>query len=141
MVPGIFSVSLTVTDGTNSHTETKEDNVRVVVYDQRIDNSDTPYYHYSNRTILFRQVDEIPKNELKYSRLFYESCSTGPYYLETFTHGIVFYTLQSSAALCSVPYLRGYMVDGKSDYELWQLCQDIEPKYDYYDFSKLPSEQ
>jgi PKD repeat protein len=140
--PGTYTVSLTVTDSdNNSHTEIKEDYVHVVLYNQIIDNRNTPYYHYGSRTILFRQVDEIPPDQLRYSRLFYESCSTGPYYLETFNRGIVFYTLSSAGGYAAVPYLRAYMVEGKSDYELWRQSQDLEPKYDYYNFNKYPWEQ
>ncbi len=141
--PGLYTVSLTVTDAdANSDTKTKQNFVRAVVFDETIDNLDYPTKHYGSRTILFRKELEIPKEEMKYSRLFYASCNTGSYYLPTFNRGIVFYSLWSLAGHGSRAYLRAYIEgEAKTDQELWEIVQDAEPGYDYYDFNKLPSEQ
>jgi hypothetical protein len=78
---------------------------------------------------------------LRYSRLFYESCNTGNYYLDTFSHGIVFYTVNLSEGRAFFTYLGAYLDGNKTDREIWELMQDREPVYDYYDFSKLSSDQ
>jgi len=139
--PGLHTVSLTVTDGSDGHTETKEYFVRSLVgLEKNIDNVDYPKTHFGSKTILFRSELEIPKEDLKYTRLFYNSCNTGNYYLDTFSHGLVYYTLNLSDAALSNPYLKAYL-EGKNNQEIWELLQSIDPVYDYYDFSKTPSEQ
>ena len=77
---------------------------------------------------------------IKQSRLLYVSCNTGRYYLDTFQHGIVFYTVGNAGGTPAPVYLKAYL-EGKSDYEIWRLMQNVDPKYDYYDFSKRPNEQ
>ncbi len=54
----------------------------------------------------------------------------------------MFYSVEDpvSGEIGMSQYLRAYM-EGKSDYELWQILQDLEPLYDYYDFTKTPSQQ
>jgi hypothetical protein len=83
---------------------------------------------------------EIPKEELRFSRLFYDSCNSGPYYLSSLAHGIVFYSVSSAEGLGALIYLRGHM-EGKTDEELYALVQEAQPKYDYYNFNKYPWEQ
>ena len=109
-------------------------------YDNEIDNVDYPKAHYDYRTILFRREPAIPEEELKYDRLFYLSCSTGNYYIDTFHRGIMFYTTGGTGAGGMHRYLQAYL-EGKSDEEIWEILQDYHAKYDYYDFNKLPSEQ
>jgi PKD repeat protein len=136
--PGIYTVSLTVTDS-NGHTstETKENLIRASIYDKRIDDV-IPTKHYGNRTCLIRREDDIPKEEMKFRRMFYDSCNSGVYYLDTIGRGIVFYTVVSADASGHLLYLKGYM-EGKSDQELWAIVQDHDPgKYDYYNFNQLP---
>jgi PKD repeat protein len=74
--PGIYTVSLTVSDnGTDeTSTETKEDLVRVVIYDKNIDNVDYPRVHFSSKTILSRKELEIQPEEMRYTRMLYDSC-------------------------------------------------------------------
>jgi hypothetical protein len=110
------------------------------LYDKSIDNVDYPKVHYGSKTILFRKDPDIAKEDLRYKRLFYEGCNTGNYFLDTFSHGIVFYTINTSHARGFWVYLKNYM-DGKSDQQIWQLMQARDPIYDYYDFNKLPSQQ
>lgn len=104
-----------------------------------IDNVDYPPGHIGSKTILFRKDLDIPKEEMKYSRLFYSACSSGIYYLGTFNRGIVFYTLATADAHV-YNYLKAYL-EGKSDEQIWQTLQSYDPIFDYYDFNKLPSEQ
>jgi PKD repeat protein/lysophospholipase L1-like esterase len=139
--PGNYNVRLTVTDKSgNTSTEYKPNFVLARLYDKSIDNVDYPKVHYLGKTILFRKDPGVAKDELGYKRLFYEGCNTGNYFLDTFSHGIVFYTLNTSHARGFYTYLKNYM-DGKSDEEIWRLMQAREPIYDYYDFNKLPSQQ
>lgn len=143
VVPGLYEVSLTVTDNHGmSVTETKESFIRAVTLDESIDNIVYPASHYSNRTILFRDENDIAPEEMRYKRLLYVSCSSGLYYTDTFNRGIMFYTLAtSSAGYLSVPaYLQAYL-EGKSDQEIWRIIQRIEPLYDYFNFDKKPSDQ
>jgi hypothetical protein len=103
---------------------------------------DYPKTHYSSKTVLFRKALEIPKEDLKYSRLFYGGCDSGHYYTDTFQRGIFFYANNSTGQgeVAMSEYLKAY-VGGKSDYEIWRIIEDIEPLYDYYDFRKPPSQQ
>jgi PKD repeat protein len=139
--PGNYTVSLTVTDSNNvTSTEEKPNFVLARLYDISLDNVDYPKVHYGSKTILFRKDLEVPKDELRYKRLFYESCNTGNYYLTTFNHGIVFYTVNLSGALGFWTYIENYMY-GRSNEEILQRMLDRDPVYDYYDFNKLPSQQ
>ena len=136
--PGNYTVSLTVTDVSGSSvTETKPNFIRALIYEKTIDNVDYPKTHYRSKTILFRKEMEIDKEQLRYTRMLYDSCNTGNYYLGTFNRGIMFYTLANSGSRGSVLYLRAY-VEGKSDEQIWQIIQDFEPSYDYYNFNQAP---
>jgi PKD repeat protein len=138
---GYHTVTLTVTDTNgNSSTETKHNFVRAAIYSRSIDNVDYPLPHFENKTIVFRKALEIPKEELRYARMLYDSCSSGQYYVDTFNRGILFYTLTSSSSRGSVLYLKAYL-EGKSDDEIWQVIQDYDPIYDYYNFDDPPWEQ
>jgi PKD repeat protein len=140
--PGIYTVSLTVSDnGTDeTSTETKEDLVRVVIYDKNIDNVDYPRVHFSSKTILSRKELEIQPEEMRYTRMLYDSCNSGNYFLGTFHRGKTFHTLANSQTIAAPSYLRAYL-EWKNDEEIWQTIQEIQPVYDYFDFDKLPTEQ
>jgi hypothetical protein len=99
-----------------------------------------PRPHYGSKTIVFRKENEIDKDKLKYKRMIYVSCSTGIYYLDTFQHGIMFYSVSGTGGDPAYVFLKAYL-EGKSDYEIWRLIQDISSVFDYYDFSRKPSEQ
>jgi len=142
-LPDNYIVSLTVTDANgNSNTETKENFVTSVIFEEKIDNVDYPKTHYRNKTILFRKDPEILKEELKYDRMLYIGCDSGHYFTDTFQRGIMFYAVSSSSTggTGMSLYLRAYL-EGKSDYEIWEVLQDLQPIYDYYNFNKSPSEQ
>jgi PKD repeat protein len=136
--PGIYTVSLTVSDSSTDETstETKEDLVRVIIYDNNIDNVDYPKVHFGSKTILFRKELEIQPEEMRYSRMLYDSCNSGNYYLGILHRGITFYTVAGSGSRGSVAYLKAYL-EGKSDYEIWETIQDYEYVYDYFDFNRL----
>jgi PKD repeat protein len=141
--PGVYTVKLTVTDSKgNSSTETKQNLIRPVVFEKIVDNMDYPKNHFGSKLLLFRKDLEVPKDQMKYARMLYTGCDSAHYYTDTFNRGIMFYAVQSTGEgeVAMSQYLRAYMT-GKSDYEIWQILQDIEPVYDYYDFSKTPSEQ
>jgi PKD repeat protein len=110
------------------------------ILDEEIDNLTYPTEHYGSYTSLFLKEPGIKKEDLKYKRLFYNSCKTGRYYLDSFSHGIVWYSVKSVNGSGLWPYLGNYL-QGKSDEEIWEIVNDIERFYDYYDFSKKPSEQ
>ncbi|HUV41005.1 MAG TPA: Ig-like domain-containing protein, partial [Sedimentisphaerales bacterium] len=137
--PGNYTVSLTVTDVSGSSvTETKPNFVRALVFEKTIDNVDYPKTHYRNKTVLFRKEMEIDKEQLRYTRMLYDSCNTGNYYLGTFNRGIVFYTVANSGSRGSVLYLRAYL-EGRSNEQIWEIIQDFEPSYDYYNFNQAPA--
>lgn len=138
---GLYTVSLTVTrSGSQTSTETKQQVIRANTYDKKIDNT-TPNSHYAGKTCLFLKEQDITNSELRFSRLFYDSCNSGTYYLDCLAHGLIFYTYASAKGQGHLAYLEGYM-NGLSDEEIWAICQDQDPKkYDYYDFTKAPSTQ
>lgn len=94
--------------------------------------------HYRAKTIIFRKDLAIMPEQLKYSRMIYNSCNSASFYTTVFSHGIMFYTLATeSTGDNSVIYLRNYM-QGKNDEQIWQILQNIQAVYDYYDFTKPP---
>jgi hypothetical protein len=107
-----------------------------------MDNVDYPMAHYRSKTLIFRRAGdfEIDKSQLRYSRLYYEACNSGNYFLDTFNHGIVFYTLNTANGIAFSTYVRGY-VAGKTDLQIWNEMQAREPVYDYYNFNKTPLDQ
>jgi chitodextrinase len=134
---GNYTVSLTVNDsGGHSATEVKENFVLARIYDKSIDNVDYPKKHYRKKTILFRKALEMDKSEFRYARMFYSSCNSGNYYMDTFNRGIMFYTLNTASGRIDL-YLQAYL-EGKSDQEIWEKLQKYEPIYDYYNFNRYP---
>jgi hypothetical protein len=72
-------------------------------YSRNIDNVAYPKPHYRSKNILFRKELDIPKEELRYARLFFDTCNSGNYYLGTFDRGVVFYTLNLADGGPSTP--------------------------------------
>jgi PKD repeat protein len=143
--PGVYGLTLTVKDvNANTDTETKVNFVRVIVFDKNIDNVDYPMPHYSTKTLLrVRDQDlDVKREDLKYARMFHGGCDSAHYYTYLFNRGIFHYSAgtTSEGEYAMSDYLRAY-VEGKSDYEIWQILQGSEPKYDFYNFNKPPSEQ
>ncbi len=141
---GNYTVSLTVTDvNNNSVTEIKENFIRVTAWDRIIDNVDYPLNHFRSKTIIFRKELEIPKEELRFSRLFLLSCNSANYYLDTYNRGVVFYTVSDNDLVAkdiAPMWLEGYFA-GDSDQQIWERLQNFRDYFDYYDFTKRPSDQ
>jgi lysophospholipase L1-like esterase len=110
------------------------------IYSATVDNAYCPKTHYGNKPILFRKDLEIDIDNMKYSRMLFDACSTATYYLDTFHRGLMFMTVVSSNGNGTFKYLQEYLA-GKSDEEIWASMQAVQPVYDYYDFTKRPSEQ
>ena len=100
-----------------------------------------PRPHYGNNTIVFRKGLDVDPEKFKYKRMLYSGCTSGIYYLDTFHHGIEFYSVVSvGGGPSTMAYLKAYL-EGKSDHEIWAIMQATEPAWDYCDFSKRPSDQ
>jgi hypothetical protein len=108
--------------------------------DQVIDATTCPKAHYGKKTIVFGKPIAIEPEKLAYTRLFYESCNSGPYYLGTFHRGLTFYTVEDATMNGFESYLKTYL-RGDSDQQIWEAIQRIDPVYDYYDFTKSPADQ
>jgi hypothetical protein len=60
--------------------------------------------------------------------------------MDTFRHGKMFYTLDNASEDVVTVYLN-YYLQGNTDQFIWQRLQATRPAFDYYDFTKRPSEQ
>jgi len=143
---GSYTVSLTVTGPEGSSIHTEENYICITVALVAADNTFyiKPHYYtvYSGalmgRTILDASNDTIPDEELRYSRLFYSSCNSGPYYLGKLHRGPTFYTTDRTEEAHPIPgYLRRYL-EGWSDEDLANWMYQINPLYEYYNFDLLP---
>ncbi len=101
------------------------------------ENGTAPKSHYMNKTIVARRDLTVQPKQMRYARLFLDTCNSGLYFLETLHRGVTFYTVENSHVGGMLPYLGAYL-QGKSDAEIWAILQGVEPVYDYYDFSKPP---
>ena len=135
--PGDYTVKLTINGNV---IEEKINFIHVSIFDKIIDNVDYPKNHYSNRSVLFAKQPSIPQDQLKYARLAYFSCSSGPYYAGYYNRGIMFYTVVSADTADFYTYIRDYLL-GKSDEEIWADIQALQPVYDYWNFNLRPDQQ
>jgi hypothetical protein len=111
-----------------------------VAHDEIIDNSVCPTTHFGKKTIIFRRQLEVEPEKLRYKRMYYDGCNSGIYFTETFHRGLMFYTVNDSDTSGFESYLGSYL-KGMSDEAIWAAMQDIQPVYDYYDFTKSPDAQ
>jgi hypothetical protein len=109
-------------------------------FDLTIDNTLCPKTHYAKKTIVFRRQLGVDPAKFRYARIFFDGCLSGVHYLETFQRGIAFYTTGDAYLSGFEIYLRTYL-QGGSDAQIWAALQDLQSVYDYYDFSRLPTEQ
>ncbi|HQB40057.1 MAG TPA: hypothetical protein PL053_12410, partial [Deltaproteobacteria bacterium] len=110
------------------------------VLNKQIDNMVYPSPHFEYKTVVSRKDLSVQKENMRYSRLFYDSCNSGNYFLDTLNRGIAFFTVNDSSHLGFDAYIKAYL-EGKSNREIWTIIQGYEAVYDYYDFNKLPSQQ
>ena len=138
---GNYTVTLRVTDG-QSHTvtETKRDYVRVYFYDKSQDNVDYPKPHYGSKVIVAAKKLDVAEQDLKYARLFYLSCNSGNYFIDTLHRGVMFYDIsatESDPAVGFATYLRAWF-DGKTNQEIWEALHGWDPVFDYVEFPDQP---
>ena len=107
-------------------------------FDTIVENTTSPRPHFKRKTILFRRDLKIEPEQMRYARMYIQTCNSGLYFLETFHRGVTFYTVDDSDGTGLLPYLKAYL-QGKSDREIWSILQRGEPIYDYYDFSRPPA--
>jgi len=143
---GSYTVSLTVSGPDGSSTHTEENFICVTVGLAAADNTFymKPHFYtvYSGalmgRTILDASEVTIPDEELRYSRLFYSSCTSGAYYLGKLHRGPTFYTTERTDGTNPIPgYLSRYL-QGWSDEDLSNWVYTINPIYEFYNFDLLP---
>ncbi|OHB53896.1 MAG: hypothetical protein A2Y10_14890 [Planctomycetes bacterium GWF2_41_51] len=140
--PGNYTVSLTVRNSLGAtHTETKPNYIRVVVFEKNIDNVQYPKGHYSGwagKTIVKPKSVDITREQCKFNRMLLESCNSADYYIQTIGRGLMFYTVGASAGEGSLAYLRLYL-QGRPDQEIWEATQQVQAVYDYYNFNLPPA--
>ncbi len=108
--------------------------------DQIIDNLASPKPHFGKKTVIAAGHSRLDPTKFRYKRLFYEGCLSGIYYLDVFHRGTAFYTLGDSYLSVFETYLREYL-RGANDEQIWAAIQELEPVFDYYDFSLPPGKQ
>lgn len=137
-----YTITLTVIDEKGIKKKiVKERYIKAYVFDIVIDNTDYPLPHYENYTIIDGSRMKNESNNFQYKRLFFESCNVERYFLETFNHGVVFFTKGVSHSNGLLIYLYNY-VNGKSDKEIIDALDEYQPKtYDFINFSKKPNIQ
>jgi hypothetical protein len=96
--------------------------------------------HFGKKTIVFRKQLPIDPEQLRYTRMYYDGCYSGQYFLGTFHRGLTFYTVNDSEMRGFETYLKLYF-GGASDEQIWTALQRLQPVYDYYDFTKAPASQ
>ena len=142
-----FTVTLTVSGPDGSASETEIDFVYNTVGMVPADNTfhTKPHYYrlYSGAILGSAIMDAssvtIPNEELRYSRLFINSCMTEQYFLGKFTRGIVFYTI-GGRDMANDPvreYIRNYLL-GRSDDEILSAINEVNYIHGYYNFHLLP---
>jgi hypothetical protein len=122
------------------------------LFDYTKDNGHCPKGNMGSNVIIARHPDcirfpncssglDVDKARMKYTRMLFDTCSVGIYFIGTFQRGLMFYSLDSSNGEGTYLYLKAYL-EGKSNGEIWQILNyNTSTIYDYYDFNKLPAQQ
>ena len=142
---GIYTVTLTVYGpGGTTHTEVEEDfftnSPRASADNQDEYKSHFEGVRYGNKVILDASpIKDITAEECKFSRMFYNTCFSGKYFIDTFHRGRLFYTTWNSSFPDPVPgYIKRYL-QGDTDEELLDYMNSLYPGlYEYYNFDLLP---
>jgi PKD repeat protein len=142
---GQFTVTLTVygPDGSSLH---KEENFKYRSANQRTDNEDLYRSHfedarYGNKTALDARYikDVVDPSKFKYKMIFFNTCFSGKYYMDSFHHGRMFYTNKNSENGDDLAFIIRYVVNGYSDTQLLNFLNGRHPNlYEFYDFTQKP---
>ncbi|MFZ5568882.1 MAG: PKD domain-containing protein [Thermodesulfobacteriota bacterium] len=110
-----------------------------------VDNNDEYRSHfedsrYGNKTILdTTNCQDIRPEDCKYKMMFFNTCFSGKYFIDSFHQGRMFYTNWNSENGAEMGFIKRYVVDGYSDQQLLDYVNSVHPGlYEYYDFTKLP---
>ncbi len=146
-VPGAYTVSLTVTEPGGSQTESKTDFVHNIIGLIYADNTAHHRPHFYSRipgspitfgkVILDAKPVKIPDEDMRYSRMFYGSCNSCPYYAGTFNRGIFFCTTGDSDSYTALDYLE-YYLRGYNDEQLLSIVNSRQPIHHMLDFNRMP---
>jgi len=145
--PGAYTVSLIVSGPDGSNTETETDFVHNMIGLIYADNTAHHRPHFYSRVtgspITFGKVVldtrrvKIPDEDLRYSRMFYGSCNSCPYYAGTFQRGIFFCTTGDSNSYTALNYLE-YYLRGYTDEQLLAYVNSIQPIHHMLNFDLKP---
>jgi PKD repeat protein len=140
---GTYTVTLTVSGPGGSDTETEMDFIYVVLETSYTDNSYQYKSHFVSgggatstfgKVVLDASSVTVPEEEFGYSRLFYGSCNSGPYYIGKLHRGIMYFTTDNQDSYNAHRYLRYYLM-GYSDSE---IISRLPEYYQYYNFNLKP---
>ena len=143
---GSFNVTLTVSAAGTTNTETEPNYVYVTATPVFCDNAmlykpaqvRTSMSPTSGQKIAIDQsAYRMHPEDMKYSRLYWATCNSANYFLDTFKHGIVFCTTTSVENYTAVQYLQNYM-QGLSDQDNLTKLNQIANVHAMVDFSKKP---
>jgi hypothetical protein len=137
-------VSLTVY-GPDGSSQEIEQNYKYRSANLRTDNQDEYRSHfedsrYGYKTVVDTTAAKINPEELKYARMFYNTCFSGKYFIDSFHRGKMFYTTWNSEGNIVPEYIQ-YYLRGYTDEQLlnWMnTTSETEDLYDYYDFTQRP---
>jgi PKD repeat protein len=144
--PGAYTVSLTVSGPSGTSMLTQGQYINVMMTPAFCDNTtlyrpmtvSTSMSPHSSGKIALNMADYRMKPEqMKFARLFWATCNSGPYFLDTFQHGIVFCTTSDVEMYTAVQYLE-YYLQGYSDTDILTKLNTLAPIHAMVDFSKKP---
>jgi PKD repeat protein len=142
---GQYTVTLTVY-GPGGSSQHIEENFKYRSTNQRTDNDDQYRSHfedsrYGNKTALDARYikDVVDPSKFKYKMIFFNTCFSGKYYMDSFHHGRMFYTNKNSENGDDLAFIVKYVVNGYSDTQLLNFLNGRHPNlYEFYDFTQKP---